>query len=71
MPMIAAGSLDTASFVLQLAAQMLTRYGQAAIWKLHVAAAARYLAGDPGAAETLIDAAEIVEGLWLGEEPLI
>jgi hypothetical protein len=65
--MLASSSLETASFVLQLAAQMLTRHGQAAIWKLHVAAAARYRDGDHGAAEMLIDAAEVVEGLWLGD----
>jgi hypothetical protein len=58
---------DPVSFTLQLAAQMLARHGKAAIWQLHVAAAARYRDGDLGAAETLIEAAEIVEGLWLDE----
>jgi hypothetical protein len=63
--------MDDRSFTLQLAAQMLSRHGQAAIWKLHVAAADRHRDGDPAAAETLIQAAEIVEGLWLGEKPLL
>jgi len=63
--------MNTRTFTLQLAAQMLTRHGQAAIWKLHVAAADRYRAGDPHAAATLVQAAEIVEGLWLDETPLI
>jgi hypothetical protein len=63
--------MDTLSFKLQLAAQMLTRHGKAAIWKLHMAAAERYRAGDPGAAATLVEAAEILEWHWLGETPLI
>jgi hypothetical protein len=63
--------MDTLSFKLQLAAQMLTRHGQAAIWKLHVAAAERYRAGDPGAAATLVEAAEILESRWLDERRLI
>ena len=63
--------MDTLSFKLQLAAQMLTRHGKAAIWKLHIAAAERYRAGDPGAAATLVEAAEILERHWLDETPLI
>jgi hypothetical protein len=63
--------MDPRTFTLQLAAQMLTSHGKASIWKLHLAAADRYRNGDPAAAETLSQAAEIVEGLWLREEPLI
>ena len=63
--------MDTRSFNLQLAAQMFGRHGKAAIWKLHVAAAERYRAGDPGAAATLVESAEILESHWLDEAPLI
>jgi len=63
--------MDTLSFNLQLAAQMFTRHGKAAIWKLHVAAAERYRAGDAGAAATLVETAEILESRWLDETRLI
>ena len=61
---------DQGSFKLQLAAQIINRHGKAATWKLHVAAAARYRDGDHNAAATLVEATEIVEGLWLDERPL-
>ena len=63
--------MEALSFKLQLAAQMLTRHGKTAIWKLHVAAAERYRAGDPGAAATLVEAAEILEWRWLDGARLI
>lgn len=62
-------SVDTVSFTLQLAAQMVSRYGKAAIWKLHVAAATRHRHGDSAAAEALVEAAEVIERLWLDDEP--
>ena len=45
---------------------ILAREGVAAIWQLHVAAAAAHQTGDPDAADAILEIADAAEQEWLG-----
>jgi hypothetical protein len=49
----------------QVAANMLGRYGLAAIWRLHLSAAKAYREGDEKAALWILDIADAAEWVWL------
>ena len=49
----------------QVAANMLNRYGLAAIWQLHLSAAKAYRAGNGLAALSMLDIADAAERIWL------
>src|SRR5215204_4140935 len=49
----------------QVAANMLNRYGLAAIWQLHLSAARAYRAGNGLAALSMLDIADAAERIWL------
>ena len=49
----------------QAAANVLTRYGLAAIWQLHLSAAAAYRQGKPLAAGAILEIADAAEREWL------
>jgi len=53
------------SYSEQVASNLLNRYGLAAIWQLHVSAAAAYRKGNAMAARSIIDIAEAAEREWL------
>ncbi len=49
----------------QVAANMLNRYGLAAIWQLHLSAAKAYREGNGLAAVSILDVADAAERVWL------
>ncbi len=49
----------------QVAANMLNRYGLAAIWQLHLSAAKAYREGNGLAALSILDIADAAERIWL------
>lgn len=49
----------------QVAANMLNRYGLAAIWQLHLSAAKAYREGNELAARSILDIADAAERIWL------
>jgi hypothetical protein len=49
----------------QVAANMLNRYGLAAIWQLHLSATKAYRAGNELAARSIMDIADAAERVWL------
>jgi hypothetical protein len=49
----------------QVAANMLRRYGLAAIWQLHLSAAKAYREGNKRAARSILDIADAAERVWL------
>jgi hypothetical protein len=49
----------------QVAANLLNRYGLAAIWQLHLAAANAYQKGNRLAALSILDIADAAERIWL------
>ena len=49
----------------QVAANMLRRYGLAAIWQLHLSAAKAYRQGNARAARSILDIADAAERVWL------
>ena len=49
----------------QVAANMLRRYGLAAIWQLHLSAAKAYREGNRQAARSIADIADAAERVWL------
>jgi hypothetical protein len=53
------------SYAEQVASNLLNRYGLAAIWQLHLSAAATYRKGNAMAARSIIDVAEAAEREWL------
>ena len=53
------------SYSEQVASNLLNRYGLAAIWQLHLSAAAAYRKGDAMAARSIVDVAEAAEREWL------
>ena len=53
----------------KLASKMLAEHGIAAIWDIHVAAAAAYGLGRTDVATSLIEVAEAAEREWLKERP--
>lgn len=68
---VAAGRLRSAamsaspSYSEQVAANMLRRYGLAAIWQLHLSAAKAYREGNEFAARSIQDIADAAERVWL------
>ena len=57
------------SYAEQVAANMLNRHGFAAIWQLHVAAAAADRRGQRAAALSILEVAEAAEREWLARRP--
>ena len=53
------------SYSEQVASNLLNRYGLAAIWQLHLSAAAAYRKGNAMAARSIVDVAEAAEREWL------
>jgi hypothetical protein len=53
------------SYSEQVAANMLRRYGLAAIWQLHLSAAKAYREGNERAARSIADIADAAERVWL------
>jgi hypothetical protein len=53
------------SYSEQVAANMLRRYGLAAIWHLHLSAAKAYREGNERAARSILDIADAAERVWL------
>lgn len=49
----------------QVAANMLNRYGLAAIWRLHLSAAKAYREGNELAARSIMDIADAAERVWV------
>lgn len=49
----------------QVAANILNRYGLAAIWQLHLSAAKAYRDGSELAARSILDIADAAERIWL------
>jgi hypothetical protein len=49
----------------QVAANMLKRYGFAAIWQLHLSAARAYRDGSELAARSILEIADAAERVWL------
>jgi hypothetical protein len=49
----------------QVAANVLRRYGLAAIWQLHLSAAKAYREGNARAARSILDIADAAERVWL------
>ena len=53
------------SYSEQVASNLLNRYGLAAIWQLHLSAAAAHRKGNPMAARSIVEIAEAAEREWL------
>ena len=53
------------SYSEQVDGNLLNRYGLAAIWRLHLSAAAAYRNGNPLAARSIIEIADAAEREWL------
>jgi len=53
------------SYSEQVASNLLNRRGLAAIWQLHLSAAAAYRKGNAMAARSIVDVAEAAEREWL------
>ncbi|MGD9617801.1 MAG: hypothetical protein AB7H90_21825 [Alphaproteobacteria bacterium] len=53
------------SYAEQVAANMLNRYGLAAIWQLHLSAGKAYREGNELAARSILDIADAAERVWL------
>jgi hypothetical protein len=60
---------SSGSYAEQVAANMLNRHGLAAIWQLHMAAAAAYRRGERVAAMSITEIAEAAEREWLRRRP--
>ena len=53
------------SYSEQVAGNLLNRYGLAAIWQLHVSAAAAHRKGNAMAARSIVEIADAAEREWL------
>jgi hypothetical protein len=53
------------SYSEQVAGNLLNRYGLAAIWQLHLSAAAAYRKGNPIAARSIAEVADAAEREWM------
>ena len=55
---------EARNFAEAAAANMLNRYGLAAIWQLHLSAAAEYRHGNQRAARSIMEIADAAEQVW-------
>ena len=64
-PLRSAAMSDSLPYSEQVAANMLRRYGLAAIWQLHLSASKAYREGNERAARSILDIADAAERVWL------